>query len=91
MVVNENSDKGEVYNIIFSKMTLNEALLFIKFDFNLLKLEPISNRKDLIETEHFFGKLVSDERIEINFPAPSGGIILMQIGASIIISVYGSC
>jgi hypothetical protein len=91
MLVNGNSDLGQIYNIIFSEMTLNEALLFIKFDFNLLKPEPIFSRNNLDESEHYYGKLVSDERIEINFPAPSGGIIIMKIGASIIISVYGSC
>lgn len=90
MVIRDNNDKGIGANIIFADMTINEALLFVKFYFHLLESK---NPKigELQSGEHFYGLSVTYEKYEINFPAPDGKITILVLGQSIVISYYGSC
>jgi hypothetical protein len=91
MMIDSNSDKGMGYDLIFSGMTMNEALLLIKFDFQLFKLQKNKLRSTVLEGDDYYGKKVSYDKIEINFPAPSGSITLIDTGQAIIISIWGSC
>lgn len=91
MVIEDNSDKGNGANIIFADMTMNEALLFVKFYFHLLDIKNPNERSELQSGEHFYGLSVTYEKYEINFPAPDGKITILVLGQSIVISYYGSC
>lgn len=91
MMIDSNSDKGMGYDLIFSGMTMNEALLLIKFDFQLFKLQKNKLRSTVLEGDDYYGKKVSYDKIEINFPAPSGSITIIDTGQAIIISIWGSC
>lgn len=91
MVIDANSEKGMGANIIFADMTLNEALLFVKFHFHLTDIKPPADRSKLVASEHYYGLSVAYEKYEINFPAPDGRITILILGKSIVISYYGSC
>jgi hypothetical protein len=91
MSINDNNEKGAGATIIFADMTLNEALLFVKFYFNLLDIKNPTNRSELQSSEHYYGQSMTYEKYEINFPAPDGKITILVVGQSIVISYHGSC
>jgi len=91
MVIDANSEKGMGTNIIFADMTLNEALLFVKFHFHLTDIKNPTDRSKLSSSEHYYGLSITSGKYEINFPAPDGRITILLLGKSIVISYYGSC
>jgi len=90
-VINDNNDKGIGSNIIFAEMTPNEALLFVKFYFQLLNIKNPEDRSKLHASTNFYGQSVTYEKYEINFPAPDGKITILILGSAVVISYYGSC
>ena len=90
-VINDHNEKGAALSLIFADMTFNEALLFVKFYFQLLESNNSVHRDKLVSSEHYYGLSVSSESCEINFPAPDGEINILKLGQSIIITYHGSC
>lgn len=89
--VNDNSDKGIFSTVFFPNMTLNEALQFVKFYFHIFDTKNPKNRDELCSSIDFYGLLFSDNKVEINFPAPDGKITILKINNSIVITYYGGC
>lgn len=91
LVIDDSDEKGIAKTFVFADMTMNEAVLFIKFDFQLFEVyNPGDNRK-LESGMHFYGQLVTYDKCEINFPAPDGKITILKLGSAIVITYYGSC
>ena len=90
-VINDHNEKGASVNIIFADMTFNEALLLVKFYFQLFEINNPTDRNQLLSSRHYYGLSVSNETCEINFPAPDGQISILKLRQSIVISYYGSC
>lgn len=90
-VIHDHNARGASTNILFADMTFNEALLFVKFEFGLLNMDTSVERNQLISSAHFYGLSASYDRCEINYPAPDGQIVILQLGKSIVISYHGSC
>jgi SH3 domain-containing protein len=90
-VINGNNEKGMGSNLIFAEMTPNEALLFVKFYFQLLDINNPDDKSKLEASIHFYGLSVTNDRYEINFPAPDGKITILIFWPSIVITYYGSC
>lgn len=90
-IINDHNEKGASLNMIFAEMTMNEALLFVKFYFQLLNRDNPVDRRELVSSTHYYGLSASYETCEINFPAPDGKISILQLGQSIVITYYGSC
>ncbi len=90
-IIDANSSKGFVGQFVLANVTINEALLFVSYAFGFFN-EKLPNDPKLINpSEHFYGIKYSEDDIEINFPAPSGSIIIQKIGYVILITYYGSC
>lgn len=91
MYINNSDEKGIAKTFVFADMTMNEALLFIKFNFQLFELNSPGDRSKLESGMHYFGQSVTDDKCEINFPAPDGKITILKLGSAIVITYYGSC
>lgn len=91
MIIDNSEEKGIAMTFVFANMTMNEALLFVKFDFQLFEVKNPDDRSKLESGMHFYGQSVSYDKYEINFPAPDGKITILQLGSSILITYYGSC
>ena len=70
---------------------MNEALLPVYQLFNLHSNKFHSNPEEIHYSEHFFGISYSNDKIEINYPAPEGTITIQKIEAVIVITYFGSC
>jgi len=90
-IIDANNPKGSFGQYVIANMTINEALLFVYYTFDMFNRKLPSDLKLINPSEHFYGLKYSEDEIEINFPAPSGSIILQRIGYVILISYYGSC
>lgn len=90
-IIDAKSSKGFRGQYVMANMTINEALLFVSYTFGFFNEKLPSDPKLINPSEHFYGIKYSEDDIEINFPAPSGSIILQRIGYVILISYYGSC
>jgi len=90
-VINDNNEKGIGSTIIFAEMTPNEALLFLKFYFQLFEINNPDDKSKLHSSINFYGQSVENDKYEINFPAPDGKITILVVGPSIVITYYGSC
>lgn len=90
-IISAKSDKGFGGQYVLANVTINEALLFVYYTFGIFNRKLPSDPKLINPSEHFYGLKYSEDEIEINFPAPSGSIILQKIGYVILISYYGSC
>ena len=51
------------------------------------KLQKNKLRSTVLEGDDYYGKKVSNDKIEINLPAPSGSITIIDTGQAIIISI----
>jgi len=90
-IINAKSDKGFGGQYVLANVTINEALLFVYYTFCIFNRKLPSDLKLINPSEHYYGIKYSEDEIEINFPAPSGSIIIQKIGYVILISYYGSC
>ncbi|MBK7790790.1 MAG: SH3 domain-containing protein [Saprospiraceae bacterium] len=91
MIIDNSEEKGIAMTFVFANMTMNEALLFVKFNFQLFEVKNPDDRSKLESGMHFYGQSVSYDKYEINFPAPDGKITILQLGITILITYYGSC
>jgi len=90
-IINSKSSKGFSGQFVLANLTINEALLFVYFTFEMFNRKLPSDLKLINPAEHFYGLKYSEDEIEINFPAPSGSITLQRIGYVILVTYYGSC
>lgn len=89
---NQNNQKGISDEFSFTNMTFNEALLFVKFSYDIIMFDLEDIKQPYQSNEQFYC-LESDNKsfAKINFPAPDGLITIRVEGSFTIISVLGSC